>query len=295
MILRAYIDAPGGADELEASHAATVGEVLVSWLTEFDADDLSSSRNRLGTILQYLLATGQGELAMKVVFILTEPVEESETEEDEWILVSQKLEAPIDIRLLDRLLENHTEELYDVCGTSFIDVLEERLQQCLEIISDRFTDDVRPEYTIRRPFMNARWNPWRLQDVLIPALETAIERQASADPDAAEDRLRRYIDTGGVYWQIATHLLSRQPAAAPRVVRSVLRPPVDEDAARFRTAYLKLLLDGYSELSESEQQKLIEHIRAGPDRDEREHVFRERHDWESEAELQQVVRTNIER
>lgn len=295
-ILREYVDALEGAAELETDHAAAIGDIIVSWIEGFTAEELSNVRTHLGTVLRFLLKSGQGELAKKLVFILTEPIEESEANQDgERRYVSEMVEAPIDIRRLNRLLEDHIEELSDVCGASFVDVLEERLQQCLEMVSDRYADDIQTEYAFRRPFMNTRWNPWKLQDVLIPALETAIERRVSADPDAAEDRLQRYIRKGGVYWQIAAHLLSQQPTIAPQVVRSALRPPTDVDAESFRTEYLQLLDSGFSELSESEQQKVIEQIQTGPDRQERERVLRERRDWESEEKLQQAVQTNIEK
>lgn len=246
--------------------------------------------------MRYLLETDQGELATTLVFLLTGPIEDSEIDEnDEQPFVSQNLEALVNIRLLDQLFEEHTEKLYDVCGASFIDVLEKRLQTCLEIISDRFTNDIQTVNAFRRPSSGARWNPMTLEGVLVPALETAIEYQASTDPDAVKDRLRQYIHRGGIYWQVAAHLLSQQPAVAPQVVSSVLQPSVDEDVANFRTEYLRLLNRGFSELSESEQQEVIEYIERGLEREKLERRFRERDDWDSREEIQQAVQTSIER
>lgn len=298
-VLRAYLSVLEADNVLNSDYASVVGEAIVCWVEAFNADELAEFRFGAETILGYLVQTNQQNLAIRLISRLIEPNSDRNAEfaenDSDRIAPSRRVAASIDIPQLDRLFDQYSEEVYEVSGSKFLDVLEEGVQECLEIVSQRFSEDIPTERAFRRPLSLSSLNPRTLQEVLVPTLETILRHQMSTDPDAARKRLEQYLDSDGVFREIAVHLLSKDPTVAPGAVASVLTSPPRDEAVPLQTAFLRLLKSGYPYLSEADQQTVLDYIRSGPDREKLEQNLREWYEWDSEQQLQDEVQLQIER
>ncbi|GAB7009037.1 hypothetical protein [Halorubrum trueperi] len=290
------------AGQLPAEHATQCVEVFTEWLSEAEIG-AGPYTVQYTDLIKGLVEKDALGSAFSLLSALVEPqppepeVTERELENGETLVHKWQTEAraPARIYTIETAIETVATDLLDEYDIEFIDILEEKLRQAIKLEAEVW--DAEPE-ELRWPLYagGSDLNNTKLKEVLLDGLRSFLEDWIAAAPSDSDrhDLITRYLDEIHLFRRLGLYLLSQNADAYPELVREELLAEEIYDAYEVRQEFFQLLQDGFPVLSETEQDRVLEIIDDGPERDELLEVAEEQADRFPDRDIGDVVDEEID-
>lgn len=283
-------------ETLDSDKLDTAAQLIVEWIRDLEREDVERMETSLNQLVGQLLEYGHQDAAVKLVSAMVEPVDfQTETPEiGEHTYTDIEFQNSVTPRALQRLFEEHSEQLSEICGVAILDELDAHFRTCLTQISESSEDTVPPESAMRRRTAARSANPQRLEELLLLGIEDVLTNLLARDGDVGEEQLQEYLAEDGIFKQTAVSVLAKYPEQAPEFVADILTDPQNYKDDQIITEFISLLSSGFKLLSESERQTVLERIDEGPNEERIREYIASSPDVESSSEVEQIVTERIE-
>lgn len=264
------------AGEIPTEQATQCLDVFTEWLLTAE-DDISPYPVHYTDFIEVLVEEDAVESALCLLSALVEPqspdpeVREKELEDGETYEHKRRTEATAVARehTIETAIETVADNLPEEHEEAFINLLEDNLRQAITLEADVW--DAEPD-ELEWPLYagGSELNNAKLKEVLLDQLRTFLEEWIAAAPSASDrrDLITRYLEDISVFRRFGLYLLSQNAAAFPELVREELLAEEHYDECRIRQEFFRLLRGGFPVLTEVEQDRVLEIIEDGPDRDD---------------------------
>lgn len=283
-------------EALDSDTVESAARVVVEWIHDLERKDVSLMQRDLNQLVGQLLECGHRDTTVALVSVLVEPVDlQTETREiGDYTTTDMEFQSPVDPRDLQRHFEDHSEQLAEVCGEAILDALEDHFRTCLTRMSETYEDEVPPESTLRQRTALMSVNIQRLEELLLLGIEDVFTHLLLTRPDVGVQRLRAYLDEGGIFKQTAVALLAKHPEQASDLVAGLLTDPQNYEGGQITTEFISLLSSGFELLSDPQRRTVLERIDEGPNEERLREYVASRSDVKSESEIERLVTERVE-
>jgi len=284
-------------DSLPPAQLSRLTSLLVTYLDDTDRETSKRMYSNLASLVGALLREGQAEAVLELLSTLLEPAvsETTEVERGEYSGTETRVHCRLRAESVQSLFDEYGDELVAICGTDFLDLLNEQFRACLEIIVSQSADEILPERLLRRRLVADQLNPTKIEVVFLQVTEDTLDSLLVHDASDGAEWVRHYLEDTGVFRQIAISVLARHPERAPELVRKVLTTAENVVDREISTEYIALLDSGFDVVSVADQNTILNHIDDALDEEDVREQVSDRREFDSPDELDQMVDAWIDR
>jgi hypothetical protein len=275
--------------ELPADHAADHVELVKESITHGQPDWHSFQTMEL---MKELVQSGEFDAAIELLHLLLRPREPEEGEPG-------TAQPKADLYDLKSGLEDVIKPLIEAEGERIIDLLETQLINAIEIEAEQKNREVGripgPLHTSIGHTNFAETSYSNFKNLLTGALLFAIEQWIEAEPEneTRERKIEQYLDSITFLNRIGLYLLNKYKGYYGELVRRELLDEENYGALLIKEDFLRLLRDGYGELDDPIQEKVLDIITDVPVKESLEEGARQRSEEVEGYTAEELVEESI--
>jgi len=290
------------AEQLPTEQATQCVEVFTDWLPATEAE-VGPYAVHYNNFIEKLVAEDALDSALSLLSALTDPqppdpeiIERTLADGETWNHKMQtEATAVASVHTIETAIETVVSEIPEEYEEAVIDLLESNLRGALQLEAQEM--DVDPDELLWPRYVGGSdLHNSKLKEVLLDELRNFLEEWIATEPSGAgrQALLDRYLNDYRIFRRLGLYLLSQNATAYPDLVREELLAEENYNNYSIRQEFFQLLHDGYPVLSAADQERVLEIINDGPDRDELVEAVEERQERLPDRDINDIVDEEID-